>query len=74
MALRIEHLLASFANQLNAGSIFGRRAGGYAPNITTKQRNVMSTTNVWVVSTIESRPVKPATAPALLRDKPIGPE
>lgn len=27
----------------------------------------MSTTNVWVASTIESRPVKQATAPALLR-------
>ena len=48
MALRTEHLLASFANQLNTGSIFGRRAGGYAPNVTTKERYVMSTTNVWV--------------------------
>jgi hypothetical protein len=52
VALKTEHLLASFANQLNAGTIWGRRAGVYASNITTKEKNVMSTMNVWVASTI----------------------
>jgi hypothetical protein len=37
VALRTERLLASFANQLNAGSMFGRIAGATLPTSKRKR-------------------------------------